>query len=136
MSYGNPCSSRTGRPFAGPSSTYPWLSTPASICRTGPNPCRSGVPARAAVAPPISGPAPAARAATPLVRKNFRRSPKFSMTASLVDGGRAAHTLTPPHPAGNQENSLAPGGETHWFVSRAGHVRDVDDTGNVGILAR
>src|SRR6185369_16605572 len=37
MSYGHPCRRKTGGPEAGPASTYPTFSAPASICLTGPN---------------------------------------------------------------------------------------------------
>ena len=37
----------TGRPLAGPASTYPVFSTPALTCRTGPNWVLAGCPRRA-----------------------------------------------------------------------------------------
>src|SRR3954452_11005500 len=77
MSYGKPCNSTTGVPWVGPSSTYPTLRTPARSWRTGPNATSLeewvGYGAAAAGSLLTIGATPAASAAPPVVRKNWRR---------------------------------------------------------------
>src|SRR3954464_1371717 len=77
MSYGKPCNSTTGVPWGGPSSTYPTLRTPARSWRTGPNATSLdawlGYGAAAAGSLLTIGATPAASAAPPVVRRNWRR---------------------------------------------------------------
>src|ERR1700719_2597321 len=76
MSYGQPCRRMTAEPSAGPASTYPTFSNPASICFSGPNDCAFGLDC--AFADPRATSSAAASVMLALRRKRRRESPKLS----------------------------------------------------------
>src|SRR4051794_11295383 len=116
MSYGKPCNSTTGVPCAGPSSTYPTLRTPARSWRTGPNVTSLdewvGYGAAAAGSLLTIGATPAASAAPPVVRKNWRRLWLWGLLLVVITSPfwSPATARSPPHSPDRLPHRA---GETH-----------------------
>src|SRR5262245_3780770 len=99
MSYGQPWSRITTGPLAGPASAYPTLSTPASICFSGPNDppppapvVRAGFAAAATGSPCAKSITPSRDAATAVaIPARKRRRPRLRsrfMARLLAEGER------------------------------------------------